>query len=52
MSTDTAEMEIALFLRRLKWVVLSAFGLWVMWLLAPVLTPFVVALILAWSTAL
>ena len=48
MSTDTAEMEIALFLRRLKWVVLSAFGLWVMWLLAPVLTPFVVALMLAW----
>ncbi|PZU29393.1 MAG: AI-2E family transporter [Stenotrophomonas sp.] len=48
MSTDTAEMEIALFLRRLKWVVLSAFALWVMWLLAPVLTPFVVALMLAW----
>lgn len=48
MSTDTAEMEIALFLRRLKWVVLGAFGLWVMWLLAPVLTPFVVALMLAW----
>ena len=48
MSTDTAEMEIALFLRRLKWVVLVAFGLWVTWLLAPVLTPFVVALMLAW----
>ncbi|AMJ57333.1 AI-2E family transporter [Stenotrophomonas nitritireducens] len=48
MSTDTAEMEIALFLRRLKWVVLTAFGLWVTWLLAPVLTPFVVALMLAW----
>ncbi|MGE8226384.1 MAG: AI-2E family transporter [Stenotrophomonas sp.] len=48
MSTDTAEMEIALFLRRVKWVVLTAFGLWVTWLLAPVLTPFVVALMLAW----
>lgn len=48
MSTDAAEMEIALFLRRLKWTVLGAFGLWVMWLLAPVLTPFVVALMLAW----
>ncbi|MGE8288973.1 MAG: AI-2E family transporter [Stenotrophomonas sp.] len=48
MSTETPEAEIALFLRRLKWMVLSAFGLWVMWLLAPILTPFVVALMLGW----
>ncbi|MCL7713054.1 AI-2E family transporter [Stenotrophomonas mori] len=44
----SSEAEIALFLRRLKWVVLSAFGLWVMGLLAPILTPFVIALMLAW----
>ncbi|MEA5667436.1 AI-2E family transporter [Stenotrophomonas sp. MH1] len=48
MSTETPEAEIALFLRRLKWMVVSAFGLWVMWLLAPILTPFVVALMLGW----
>ena len=46
--SNAPEVEIALFLRRLKWVVLSAFGVWVMWLLAPILTPFVVALALAW----
>lgn len=46
--SNAPEAEIALFLRRLKWVVLTAFGLWVTWLLAPILTPFVVALMLAW----
>ncbi|MCD9087791.1 AI-2E family transporter [Stenotrophomonas sp. SY1] len=48
MSIVTPEVEIALFLRRLKWVVLAVFGLWVMGLLAPILTPFVIALALAW----
>ncbi len=48
MSADAPEAEIALFLRRLKWIVLGAFGLWVVWLLAPILTPFVIALMLAW----
>ncbi len=48
MSAVAPEAEIALFLRRLKWVVLGAFGLWVVWLLAPILTPFVIALMLAW----
>ncbi len=48
MSADSPEAEIALFLRRLKMVVLTGFGLWVTWLLAPILTPFVVALMLAW----
>jgi len=46
--TSAAEDEIALFLRRLRWLVLGALGLWVVWLLAPILTPFVVALMLAW----
>jgi len=42
------EAEIALFLRRLKWAALVIGVLWVIWLLAPVLTPFVLALLLAW----
>ena len=42
------EAEIALFLRRLKWAAMIAAALWVTWLLAPILTPFVVALMLAW----
>ena len=42
------DTEIALFLRRLQRGVMAAFGLWVVWLLAPILTPFVVALMLAW----
>jgi len=46
--SHTAEEEIALFLRRLKWGVLGAAGLWVTWLLAPILTPFVAALMLGW----
>ena len=46
--TSTPEAEIALFLRRLKWVAVTVAVLWVTWLLAPILTPFVVALFLAW----
>ena len=46
--SHSAEEEIALFLRRLKWGVLGAAGLWVTWLLAPILTPFVAALMLGW----
>jgi len=42
------EAEIAQFLRRLKWAALAVAVLWVIWLLAPVLTPFVLALLLAW----
>ena len=48
MSAESPEAEIALFLRRLKMVLITAFGLWVTWLLAPILTPFVIALMLAW----
>lgn len=46
--SHSAEDEIALFLRRVKWGVLAAAGLWVTWLLAPILTPFVAALMLGW----
>ena len=46
--TPGPEVEIALFLRRLKWTAVIMAGLWVTWLLAPILTPFVLALMLAW----
>lgn len=42
------EAEIAQFLRRLKWTALGLGILWLVWLLAPVLTPFVMALMLGW----
>ena len=46
--TLSPEAEIAQFLRRLKWAAVTVAVLWVTWLLAPILTPFVVALFLAW----
>ncbi|APO94602.1 AI-2E family transporter [Xanthomonas vesicatoria] len=46
--TLTPEAEIALFLRRLKWTAVIVGVLWVVSLLAPILTPFVLALLLAW----
>ncbi|MCC7635163.1 AI-2E family transporter [Stenotrophomonas rhizophila] len=42
------EAEIAQFLRRVKYVLLALAIGWVVWLLAPILTPFVLALALAW----
>ncbi|MGV8959645.1 MAG: AI-2E family transporter [Stenotrophomonas sp.] len=48
MSAVSPEAEIAVFLRRLKWTAVTVAALWVTWLLAPILTPFVVALMLAW----
>ncbi|MCF5975291.1 AI-2E family transporter, partial [Xanthomonas perforans] len=39
--TLTPEAEIALFLRRLKWAAVIVGVLWVVSLLAPILTPFV-----------
>lgn len=46
--TLTPEAEIAQFLRRLKWTALAVGVCWVIWLLAPVLTPFALALLLGW----
>ncbi|MBB5874766.1 MULTISPECIES: AI-2E family transporter [unclassified Xanthomonas] len=46
--TLSPEAEIALFLRRLKWTAVILGVLWVVWLLAPILTPFVLALLLGW----
>ncbi len=44
----TPEAEIAQFLRRLKYVLVALAAGWVIWLLGPILTPFVLALALAW----
>ncbi len=46
--TLTPEAEIAQFLRRLKYVLAALAVGWVIWLLGPILTPFVLALALAW----
>lgn len=46
--TDTPEFEIARFLRRLQWAAVGVAVLWLVWVLAPVLTPFAVAALLAW----
>lgn len=40
--------EIAGFLRRLQWAALLVGVVWLVWLLAPVLTPFVMAALLGW----
>ncbi|SDW62609.1 AI-2E family transporter [Lysobacter enzymogenes] len=40
--------DIALFLRRLQWTALGVGACWLLWVLAPVLTPFVVAAMLGW----
>ncbi|MDR0183108.1 AI-2E family transporter [Lysobacter arvi] len=40
--------DIARFLRRLQWAALGLAVCWLVWVLAPILTPFVFALMLAW----
>ena len=45
----TAPLEdIARFLRRLQWAGVVAAAAWLLWLLAPVLTPFAIAALLGW----
>jgi predicted PurR-regulated permease PerM len=39
---------IARFYRRLQWAAVSIGALWVVWLLAPILTPFALAALLGW----
>ncbi len=46
--TETPEFEIARFLRRLQWTAVGVGALWLLWLLAPILTPFAVAALLGW----
>ncbi len=40
--------DIARFLRRLQWAALGLFLCWLLWLLAPVLSPFVLGAMLGW----
>jgi predicted PurR-regulated permease PerM len=47
--TDTPEYEIARFLRQLKWLAVVAAAVWLVWLLAPILTPFVLGALLGWA---
>ncbi|MFC3716963.1 AI-2E family transporter [Luteimonas soli] len=45
---DTAVNDIARFFRRLQWALVALAVLWLVWLMGPVLTPFVVAALLGW----
>ena len=45
---DSPLVEIARFLRRLQWIVVTLVVLWLVGLLAPVLTPFVLGALLGW----
>ena len=47
MSNDDVA-SIARFYRRLQWVALGLGTLWLVWLLAPILSPFVLAALLGW----
>lgn len=45
---DHSLQEIARFLRRLQWAAVGLGVCWLLWVLAPVLTPFVIAAMLGW----
>jgi len=46
--TESALGDIALFLKRLQWALIALAVGWLVWLLGPILTPFVVAALLGW----
>lgn len=48
MHRDEDLATIATFYRRVQWSALTVGVLWVVWLLAPILSPFVIAAILGW----
>lgn len=48
MNMLSPEAQIADFLRLLKWLAFALAGFWIIGMLAPVLTPFALALFLAW----
>ena len=48
MHRDEDLATIATFYRRLQWSALGAGVLWLVWMLAPILSPFVFAAILGW----
>ena len=45
---EAPEFEIARFLKRLQWLVIAAAVFWLVWMLGPSLTPFVLAALLGW----
>jgi len=45
---DAAVNDIARFFKRLQWALVALGALWLVWLMGPVLTPFVVAALLGW----
>ena len=45
---DDAASDIARFLKRLQWALVALAAGWLVWLLGPILTPFVVAGLLGW----
>jgi predicted PurR-regulated permease PerM len=45
---DRDDQALATFLRRLQWGLLALLACWVLWLLSPVLSPFVMAALLGW----
>jgi predicted PurR-regulated permease PerM len=45
---DNAAGDIARFLKRLQWGLVALAAGWLVWLLGPILTPFVVAALLGW----
>ena len=47
---EAPEFEIARFLKRLQWLVIAAAVFWLVWMLGPILTPFVL-LLLGWRVA-
>lgn len=48
MDTASPLHDIAQFLKRLQWTAVALGALWLLWLLAPILTPFVLAAFLGW----
>ena len=45
---DSANADVARFLKRLQWGLVAFAALWLVWLLGPILTPFVLAALLGW----
>ena len=45
---DVDKDDLAIFLRRLQWTLLALVACWLLWLLAPILTPFVFGAMLGW----
>src|SRR5690606_36157448 len=48
MNNSKALGDIARFLRRLQWALVALATGWLVWLMGPILTPFVVAALLGW----